>query len=62
MTGHYDKKLNRWEVTNGHITVRGPEREGCEERLLELERRLKEAQEEHFAEVLRKFEKEQTQW
>lgn len=59
MTAHYDADTHRWEVTNGSIIVRGPEREGCEERLLELERRLKEAQEERFAETLRQFERRQ---
>jgi hypothetical protein len=49
MNANYDIDLRLWEVTNGHITVRGPEREGCEERLLELERRLKEAEEERLA-------------
>lgn len=49
MTANYDIDLRLWEVTNGHITVRGPEREGCEERLLELERRLHQSQEERLS-------------
>lgn len=52
MTAHYDIDTRRWEVTNGSIIVRGPEREACEERLTELERRLKEAEAERFRDIL----------
>jgi hypothetical protein len=36
MTSHYDKSTGRWEVTSGFITVRGPDYEGCVQRLNDL--------------------------
>ncbi len=44
MTASYDTKTERWIVTDEifGITVKGPAREGCEERVLDLARRFQE--------------------
>jgi hypothetical protein len=39
MTTIYE--AGRWTVTEGNITVTGPTREGCEERVLELAERFR---------------------
>ncbi len=36
MTSHYDIATERWIVTSGCITVKGPSRQGCIERLREM--------------------------
>jgi hypothetical protein len=36
MTSHYDIKTERWIVSEGNITVKGPSRQGCIERLREM--------------------------
>jgi len=36
MTSHYDIKTERWIVSEGNITVKGPTRQACEERLREM--------------------------
>ena len=36
MTSYHDKDARRWEVTSGFITVRGPDYEGCVQRLNDL--------------------------
>lgn len=41
MTTHYDNKTERWVAEEGFITVRGPSRDGVEQRLAELVARYK---------------------
>jgi hypothetical protein len=55
MTSHYDIKTERWIVTSGCITVKGPTRQACEERVRRMEEDLCAARAENDAERLRLF-------
>lgn len=55
MTSHYDVAIERWTVTSGCITVKGPFRQECEERVRRMEEDLRAARAETDAERLRLF-------
>lgn len=55
MTSHYDIATERWIVTSGCITVKGPSRQECEERVCQMEEDLRAARAENDADRLRLF-------
>lgn len=55
MTSRYDIATERWIVTSGCITVKGPSCQECEERVLQMKEELRAARAENDAERLRLF-------
>ena len=56
MKSHYDIATERWIVTSGCITVKGPFRQECEERVRQMREELRAARAESDAERLRLFQ------
>jgi hypothetical protein len=52
MTSRYDSATERWIVTSGCVTVKGPSRSACEERLREMEEKLRQIEAERLAQLL----------
>jgi len=46
MTTKFDGDRMQWVCTSGFITVRGPSRSGCEQRVREIEERYRQVQDE----------------
>ena len=55
MTSRYDIATERWIVTSGCVTVKGPSCQECEERVCQMEEDLRAARAENEAERLRLF-------